>query len=80
MQSIFVFSDIVKFADFRWKNAKVSRTQEDTFFTLFSVHFFHTFSAKNASCIHLFFYKQFFFYPHPENCLSFSKQSPQKIV
>ena len=27
MQSIFVFSDITKFADFRWKNADVSRIQ-----------------------------------------------------
>ena len=28
MQSIFVFSDIAKFADFQWKNADVSKTQE----------------------------------------------------
>ena len=28
MQSISVFLDIAKFADFRWKNADVSRTQE----------------------------------------------------
>ena len=27
MQSISVFSDIAKFADFRWKNADVNRTQ-----------------------------------------------------
>ena len=27
MQSISVFLDITKFADFRWKNADVSRTQ-----------------------------------------------------
>ena len=27
MQSISVFLDIAKFADFRWKNADVSRTQ-----------------------------------------------------
>ena len=27
-----------------------------------------------------FFYKQFIFDPRPENCLSFSKKSPQKIV
>ena len=27
MQSIFVFLDITKFADFWWKNADVSRTQ-----------------------------------------------------
>ena len=28
MQSISVFFDVVKFADFLWKNADVSRTQE----------------------------------------------------
>ena len=28
MQSIFVFLDITKVADFWWKNADVSRTQE----------------------------------------------------
>ena len=28
----------------------------------------------------LFFYKQSIFDPRPENCLSFSKKSPQKIV
>ena len=27
-----------------------------------------------------FFYKQSIFDPRPENCLSFSKKSPQKIV
>ena len=27
MESISIFLDIVKFADFRWKNADVSRTQ-----------------------------------------------------
>ena len=27
-----------------------------------------------------FFYKQSIFDPHPENCLSFSKKSPPKIV
>ena len=30
--------------------------------------------------LHLFFYKQSIFDPRPENCLSFSKKSPQKIV
>ena len=30
--------------------------------------------------VHLFFYKQSIFDPRPENCLSFSKKSPQKIV
>ena len=30
--------------------------------------------------IHLFFYKQSIFDPRPENCLSFSEKSPQKIV
>ena len=30
--------------------------------------------------VHLFFYKQSIFDPHPENCLSFSKKSTQKIV
>ena len=30
--------------------------------------------------VHTFFYKQFIFDPRPENCLSFSKISPQKIV
>ena len=29
--------------------------------------------------IHLFYYKQFIFYLHPENCLSLSKKSPQKL-
>ena len=28
VQSIYVFLDITKVADFRWKNADVSRTQE----------------------------------------------------
>ena len=28
MKSMPVFPDIAKFADFRWKNAEVSRTQE----------------------------------------------------
>ena len=28
MQSTSVFSDVAKFADFRWKNADFSRTQE----------------------------------------------------
>ena len=27
-----------------------------------------------------FFYKQSIFDPRPENCLSFSKKSPQKII
>ena len=26
------------------------------------------------------FYKQFVFDPHPQNCLNFSKKSPQKIA
>ena len=30
--------------------------------------------------LHLFFNKQSIFDPRPENCLSFSKKSPQKIV
>ena len=30
--------------------------------------------------VHLFLYKQFIFDPLPENYLSFSKKSPQKIV
>ena len=30
--------------------------------------------------LHGFFYKQSIFDPHPENCLSFSKKPPQKIV
>ena len=30
--------------------------------------------------IHFFFYKQSIFDPRRENCLSFSKTSPQKIV
>ena len=30
--------------------------------------------------IHLFLNKQSIFDPRPENCLSFSKKSPQKIV
>ena len=30
--------------------------------------------------LHLFFYKQSIFDPRPENCLSFSKKLPQKIV
>ena len=29
--------------------------------------------------VHLFFYKQSIFDPRPENCLSFSKKSPQKL-
>ena len=30
--------------------------------------------------LHLFFNKQSIFHPHSENCLSFSKKSPPKIV
>ena len=30
--------------------------------------------------VHLFFHKQSIFDPRPENCLSYSKKSPQKIV
>ena len=30
--------------------------------------------------LHLFFYKQSIFDPRPENCLSFSKKLPPKIV
>ena len=30
--------------------------------------------------VHLFFYKQSILDPRPENCFSFSKKSPQKIV
>ena len=37
---------------------------------IFITSFYYTF----------FFYKQSIFDPHPENCLSFSKKPPQKIV
>ena len=30
--------------------------------------------------VHLFFYKQSIFDPRPENCLSYSKNLPQKVV
>ena len=30
--------------------------------------------------LHLFFYKQSIFDPRPENCLSFSKKLPQKLI
>ena len=38
-------------------------------------------TCYNHTCLqYTFFYKQFIFDPRPENCLSFSKKSPQKIV
>ena len=40
MQSIFVFLDIAKFADFRGKNSDVSRTQE----VCHVIHIFFKFS------------------------------------
>ena len=41
-----------------------------------------SFSLKEKMRHHLypFFYKQSIFDPRPENCLSFSKKPPQKIV
>ena len=35
---------------------------------------------RQIFCTPLFFYKQSIFDPRPENCLSFSKKLPQKIV
>ena len=35
---------------------------------------------KDFMVAYLFFYKKSIFDPRPENCLGFSKKSPQKIV
>ena len=36
--------------------------------------------VSDGTWMSFFFYKQSIFDPHPQNCLSFSKKSPQKIV
>ena len=37
-------------------------------------------SCKIYNSVNLYFYKQCIFDPRPDNCLSFSKKLPQKIV
>ena len=61
MQSVSVFLDIAKFADFRWKNADVSRTQ-------WMYHVIHTSIAQEHThayqepCVSLAFRTLAYFY------------------
>ena len=44
------------------------------------VDYDNIFHENNKIRVYTFFYKQSIFDPRPENCLRFSKKSPQKIV